>query len=395
MDKHTMTVVTDYASAESCRKGFKVSDAVKKSDFGYKDAVKMGFSCDCASIKRVMDADPEYKKAIEAMAQDAGLGELALGEANIDALGQFFTLFNEQTINVLYRGRTAAQTFGVKTMGDWTTERVVFKLRELTASASVYDDWSRAAYAAYNYGWDVRDTLRLEWAIEVTKLEEAVAGVMRRNAYKDKKDAIVLNQSIWNNEFFWNGAAVAHTGTTWYKKLYGVLNEPNIASAGRRRNLPVDFGSMDITVDQVVAALRMIKQRFADDLQGNGDIDTMPIELACPLGWQTAFSVPNTVTGYTAYKWLAENWKGATVSFKPELDTADDGEPMMIVFAKNVPDVGMDTINLIETSKLHLIGAMPSLKGREEAYSSSVAGALCACPLGVAFWTAGGDSSGS
>ena len=132
MDKHTMTVVTDYASAESCRKGFKVSDAVKKSDFGYKDAVKMGFSCDCASIKRVMDADPEYKKAIEAMAQDAGLGELALGEANIDALGQFFTLFNEQTINVLYRGRTAAQTFGVKTMGDWTTERIAFKLRELT-----------------------------------------------------------------------------------------------------------------------------------------------------------------------------------------------------------------------------------------------------------------------
>lgn len=386
-----MTPVTSFATAESCRKGFRVSDAMAKSDFGYKDAVKMGFTCDAAAIKRVMDADPTYKAAVEAMAKDAGL---SLGDGNIDALGQFFTLFHEQTINVLYRGRTAAQTFGVKSMGDWTTERIAFKLRELTASASIYDDWSRAPYAGYNYGWDVRDTLRLEWAIEVTKLEEAVGSVMRRNPYKDKKDAIVLNQSIWNNEFFWNGASLAHSGDTWTKKLYGVLNEPNLA--GRKRNLPVDFSTLaSLTVDDVVASLTTIKQNFATDLQGNGDIDTLPVEIACPLSWQAAFTIPNTVTGYTANKWLAENWKSATLSFKPELDTADDGEPMMIVFAKNVPDVGMDTINLIQTSALHLIGAMPSLKGREEAYSSSVAGALVACPFGVAFWANGDDSSAS
>ena len=389
---HIQTIVTDSASAESCRKGFLVSDAMAKSEFGYKDLAKMGFTCDAAALKMAMDTVPGYKEAITAFAQDAGL---ELGEANIDALGQFFTLFNEQTINVLYRGRTAAQTFGVKTMGDWTTERIAFKLRELTGSTSLYDDWSRAAYAAYNYGWDTRDTVRLEWALEVTKLEEAVASVMRRNAYKDKKDAIVLEQSIFTNEFFWNGLSLAKNGATWNKKLYGVLNEPNIASAGRKSNLPIDPGSATITVDEMCAALRTIKQEFITDLQGNGDVDSMPIELACPIAWQSAFTVPNTVTGYTAYKWMAENWSNAKVSFKPELDTADDGEPMMIVFAKSVPGVGMDTINLIETSKLHLIGAMLSLKGREEAYSASLAGAICAAPLGVKFWAAGGESSGS
>jgi len=382
--KPEMTIVTDSATAESCRKGFHVADAMAKSDFGYKNAERMGFSCDAAAIKRVMDADPEYKAAIEKFAADAGL---SLGDANIDALGQFFTLFNEATINVLYRGRTMAQTFGVKTMGDWTTERIAFKTRELTAQASVYDDWTRAAYAAYTYGWDVRDTLRLEWALEVTKLEEAVGSVMRRNPYKDKKDAIVLNQSIWNNEFFAYGASIDG------KKLYGVFNEPNLAT--RKRNLPVDFGASTLTVDDVVAALTTVKQTFANDLQGNGDIETLPVEIACPLKWQTAFTIPNTVTGYTANKWLAENWKSATISFKPELDTADDGEPMMMAFAKSVPDVGMDTINLCETSKLRLIGAMPSLKGREEAYSSSVAGALVAAPLGVALWANGDDSSAS
>ena len=377
------TIVTDSASADSIRKGFLVSDAMKKSTFGVEDAAAMGITCDANAIKRVMDSDPTYRSIVERMAKDAGL---SLGDANIDALGQFFMLFNEATINVLYRGRTAAQTFGVKTMGDWTTERVVFKTRELTASASVYDDWTRAAYAAYNYGWDVRDTLRLEWALEVTKLEESVGSVMRRNPYKDKKDAIVLNQSIWNNEFFWNGAAV------FGKKLYGVLNEPN--TAGRKENLPVDFNAMSLTFADVVAALRVIKQNMADDLQGNGDIETLPVEIACPLKWQTVFTIP-TDYGNTPMKWLAENWKSCQISFKPELDVADDGDPLMVVFAPTVPDVGMDTVNLIETSKLHLIGAMPSLKGREEAYSSSVAGALVACPFGIKFYSNGDDSSGS
>ena len=381
--KPDFTIVTDSVSPEMCLKGFSVSDAMKKSDFSVKDAERMGFSCDAAAIKRVMDADPEYKAAIEKFAQDAGL---SLGDANIDALGQFFTLFNEATINVLYRGRTAAQTFGTKVMGDWTTERIAFKTRELTARHSLYDDWSRAPYAAYNYGWDVRDTIRLEWALEVTKLEEAVGAVMRRNPYGDKKDGIVLDNSIFNNEFFWLGLAIDG------KKLYGVLTEPNLA--GRKANLPVDMGSASLIVDDVIACLTTIKQDLANSLMGNGDIETLPVSIAAPLAWQTAFTIPNTVTGYTANKWLAENWKAATLSFKPELNDADDGAPEMVVFAKTVPGVGMDTINLIETSKLRLIGAMPSVKGREEAYSSSLAGAICACPLGVRIW-ANGDAPGS
>ena len=41
---HIQTIVTDSASAESCRKGFLVSDAMAKSEFGYKDLAKMGFT---------------------------------------------------------------------------------------------------------------------------------------------------------------------------------------------------------------------------------------------------------------------------------------------------------------------------------------------------------------
>ena len=378
---HDFTIVTDSATPKSVS-AFDISEAIKHG-MTFENANKMGFSADLESVKSLMACDSTYKKFVEGIAQDAGFN---LGDADIDALGQFFLVWNDTEINALYRGRTAVQTFGVKTMGDWTTEKVAFKLRELTApKAGFYDDFSRPASTGYNYGYDVRDTLRLEWGIEVTKLEEAVAGVMRRNAYKDKKDALVLAQDIWLNNFFWKGVS--------FKKLYGVLNEPNLVARGTT-NMSYDFTDSNLTVDQVCAQLRLMKQKMATDLKGNGDIDALDIKICCPIKYQTAFTIQNSYNGYTAYKWLAENWKNAKVEFKPELDDADDdGSGLIIVFARNVPGVGLDSINLSQTSKLRLVGAMPTLKGREEAYSASIAGALCACPLAVQLWAGIDDSS--
>ena len=370
------TIVRDSASAAQLKKGFSVREAMEKSDFGVKDAENLGFTCDANSIKAAMAADENYKAYVTAMAKDAGF---SLGDANIDAIGQFFLYINESTINALYRGRTAAQTFGVKMVGDWTTEKVAFKLRELVSGGTgKYDDFSRPGYANYNYGWDVRDTIRLEWGIKVTKLEEAVASVMRRNAYKDKFDSVSLTADIWLNGYFWYGT------TAGSKKLYGVFTEPGLAT--RTTNLPHDThweasNMSGLTMDEVVDTLRIFKQNLATDLQGNGDVNTLPVTIAAPLEWQTAFTMINTY-GLTANDWLSKNWPNATVEFKPELSGK------FIVFAKNVPGVGMDTINLMQTSRLHMVGAMPTLKGREEAYSASVAGAFMACPVGMKVYEA-------
>lgn len=378
----TPTEVTYKQTPCDASKGLIVGDAMVKTGnaFSMKDLAPMGFTADEKALRNLAQTN-DFREFAQQYANDAGF---SFDADNIDALGQFFMLWNEQTIDRLYRGRTAAATFGVKTMGDWLTERIVFKLRTLrTGGTGLYDDFARPQYVNANYGYDYRDTVRIEWGLEVTNREEQVASVMRRNAYKDKKDAIVLTQDIWENGFFWNGLSLGG------KKLYGVLSDVNLPATS---SLPVDFGSASVTPTQVIGALRAMKQQMATTLQGNGDIDKLDIQIACPIKWQTAFTAvdANTVVGYTANTWLEQNWKNATVSFKPELDTADAGDPMMIVFATNVPGVGMDTINLARTSALRLVGAIPTLTGRMEAYSSSVAGALVACPMGVQLWTAPG-----
>lgn len=367
-----ITNITHVASSQDVAKGFSCDAAVKNSDFSMKDLEGLGYT-----VNPAIAAEPAL---MAQYAKDAGL---TLGEANIDALGQFFMVINEQTINALYRGRTAAQAFGVTQMGDWTTERIAFKTRELTtAKPGLYDDHTRAPLVGYNYGWDTRDTVRLEFALEVTKLEEAVAGVMRRNAASDKKDAVILSDAMIQNDIFWNGLTL---GT---KKIYGVWNEPNLA--GTTTAAPVDLTDDSVTLDQVITFLRTVKQTIALKLKGNGDIDTMKVKMLLPIAAQQAFTktASDSINGYTASEWIAKNWKSLELQYCPELDAGEDAtDARCIILADEVPGVGMKTLTLITTSKLRLVGAMPSVKGREEAYSSSVAGAICACPLAVLSYT--------
>lgn len=369
------TLITDVITGAAAGK-FNLGEALRTTDAKPSDIAELGFTAD----SKAMD-EPTFKAAVENYAKDAGL---SLGDANIDALGWYFLHIFEPQINALYRGRDAVRIFGTVQMGDWLTTAVVFKHRELTAGVGLYDDWSRPFLAGYNYGYDTRDTVRFEFGKEVTKLEEAIAAKMRRNADRDKMDAIVLKDSIVIDDTFFYG--VNFDG----KRIYGIQNEPGISA--RVTNLDIDPANSNVTAEQMVTMLGRVKQNLIDDLQGNGDINSMSIKLVVPNKWQTAFTRANVVTGYTAMRWLAENWKNAKLEFSVKADTLDDGEPKMMVFAETVPDVGANSLMLITTSKLRLVGAMPSLKGREECYSSSVAGAMAACPVAIRFYVGSGES---
>jgi hypothetical protein len=351
---------------------FDFGKALKETDISKEDIASLGFSADSKAFE-----NPQLAEDIKQFAKDAGL---SLGDANIDALGYMFYHYFEPAIQALYTGREMARIFGTVQMGDWTTSKVVFKHRELTGGFGLYDDWSKPILAGYNYGWDTRDTVRFEFGKEVTKLEEARAAVMRRNADKDKMDAIILQDSILMDETFLFGMGIDG------KKIYGLANEPGFT--GRKTNLNIDPEADSVTAKQMCDMLNAVKQNLVNDLQGNGDINALPVKIVAPNKWQTAFTVVDTVTGYSAMRWLSENWKNAKLEFSAKFDYLDDNEPEMMVYVEQVPGVGVNSVMCITTSKLRLVGAMPSLKGREECYSSSIAGVMAACPVAIRFYTA-------
>ena len=358
--------------AATLAKGFDIAEAAKamSADELISGLKAMGFSMDESVMK-----DAKYVETLKGYAADAGL---ALGDANIPAYIQFLQYFRPEVIKALYRGRTAKQAFGVDTMGDWTTEQIVAQTLEYTGSVAPYDDFSMPPLTSYNIGWIKRGVARFEIGTEVTKLEEAIAAKMRQNAKQLKHDAAILNIDIFENNAFWYGI------NNGVDKVYGVLNAPELA--GRKGTLAKDPMASATTINEIQDMINTWIQGLADDLAGNFDVATEKIRLLLPLKWSTVLSRATDSFGWSVKKWLAENYKNVELTFHVELNDADEGDPMAMIFAPEVSGVGMKTVSLMQTSALRLIGAIPTLKGYQEAYSGSVAGALVACPLAVKFY---------
>lgn len=355
-------------------RGFALDSFVKENpSFSMDNLAQMGVTMDTDVLRdpKVMAVVQQYAKA---MSGDAA--ELVMGAASAVTPLQFAQFWLSDVINALYRGRTADKIFGSENVGTWETEQIVATKLERTGKPALYDDFSKAPLANWNIGFDTRDNIRFEMGIECTKLEEARAAQMKQNAYKLKRSALQIGMDVLINDVKWFGYNDGH------RKVYGVLNDPGVQA--RKTNAAYDPAASATTAENIIAMLNTWIQTTANDLMGNWGVgDELVIVL--PLAWQTAFTKVNAYN-LSAKKWLAENYPNVRLEVSPELSTADSGDPMAMVYVRNVPDVGQ-TLKLMDTSKLRLVGAVPTAKGFEESYSSSTAGALYRCPLAVRFYT--------
>lgn len=354
-------------------RGFALDSFIKENpSFSMDNLAAMGITMDEAIVRdpKVMEVVQGYAKA---MAGDAA--ELVMGAASAVTPLQFAQFWLSDVINALYCGRTADKIFGSENVGTWETEQIVATKLERTGKPALYDDFTKAPLANWNIGFETRDNIRFEMGIECTKLEEARAAQMKQNAYQMKRSALQLGMDILMNHVKWFGY------NDGQRKVYGILNDPGITA--RMSNAAYDPAASATTAENIIAMLNTWIQTAADDLQGNWGVDD-ELTIVLPLAWQTAFTKVNTYN-LSAKKWLAENYPNVKVEISPELSTADSGDPVAMVFVRNVAEVGQ-TVKLMDTSKLRLVGAVPTVKGFEESYSSSTAGALYRCPLAVRFY---------
>jgi hypothetical protein len=353
--------------AKALSKGFDMAKAVEAGVDLAKALPEMGFTVDSAIFE-----NPQYMAILKSYAQDAGL---SLGEANIPALGQFFQFWFSDTVRALYRGRSAKQVYGVEQVGDWTTEQVVQPKLELTGDMGLYDDFAMPPLASYNLGWATLDTVRFEVGVEVTKLEEARAAGMRQNAYQLKKEATILKNDIFTNKVFWNG---------FEGRTMGILN-----SVGAPTSVGFDIKAAATTVQTIQAKFAQWVQDLTDRLAGNFDPTSDTVIFNLPLAWQSVMT-KTTEFGWSVSDWLKKQYPNVEIRYSVELNGASgDGEDLAIVYAPMVDGVGKKTVSLLQTSALRLVGAIPTMKGMQECYSSSVAGVLVSCPLAIACYENG------
>lgn len=340
-------------------RGFALDSFVKDNPaFSMADLASMGVTMDESIVR-----DPRVMEVVRSFAAD-GAGGLSMGEPTAVTPLQFAQFWLADPINALYRGRTADKIFGSENVGTWETEQIVATKMERVGTAALYDDFSKAPLANWNVAFETRDNVRFEIGIECTKLEEARASQMKLNAYQMKRAGLQLAMDVLVNDVKWlgfNGGG---------KKVYGVLNDPGLN--GRATTWPVNMTKDTTSAEDIIGALNTVIQRTANDLMGNWNPDSDEVCIVIPLSWQTAFTKVNAYN-LSARKWLAENYPKAKIMVAPEISSA-------IVFVRSVADVGQ-SVKMMDTSKLRLVGAVPTVKGFEESYSSSTAGALVRCPL--------------
>lgn len=345
-------------------KGFIMDSFIKDNPcFSADNLEQMGVTISQRCIN-----DAAYMAFVKKCVEDAGLVN---GEAQITTPLQFAQLWMPEVIDALYRARTASKIFGSKNVGTWELEQIVWTKLALTGRPNVYDDFSKANLSSYNLGFVTRDTVRFEMGIEVTELEQKRAGQMRQNAHGLKKNAVDLGFDVLTNHVKWFG----YTGEG--KAVYGLLNAP----AGDVTVQSVERTFASSTTAQLITFLQGVINNAMTRLGGNYDPESDAAVLVLPLGAYTYLTTANDYN-LTARKWLTENFPKVEVKVAPELDgAAADGDNLAIFYVPQVQNFKGGTVDLLDTSKLRLVGAVPTTKGFEESYSCSTAGAMIRCPL--------------
>lgn len=293
---------------------------------------------------------------------------------------QFAQFWLESPIKIITRGRTLDKTVGRTMVGTWETEQIVATILERLGQPGLYGDFTKAPLANWNINFETRDNVRFEMGVEIGKLEEARASQMRMNSYAMKRDAMAEAFAILQNNVGWFGfrsTSPNFPGTS--KKIYGLLNDPNVSAAISLSNASWVGDSMDT----ICTDIQSMVTKAVSDLQGHYDPEVDSATLALPITAYTQLGVINTY-GISTRDWLAKTYPKIRIVSCPELVGAISSADAALFIVDKV--VGDTTVQQLVTSALRLVGVQPLAKGFYEVYSCSTAGSLVRYPLGYRIW---------
>ena len=288
---------------------------------------------------------------------------------------QFAQYWLTNPIKIITRGRTLDKVVGRTVVGTWETEQIVATIMERIGQPGLYGDFTKAPLANWNVNFETRDNVRFEMGVEVGKLEEARASQMRLNSYALKRDAMAEAFAILLNNVGWYGYrsdSANFIGAS--KKIYGLLNDPNVTA----QNIGTATWGGDCTMDAIVTDIQSIVTTAVSNLKGNYDPEVDSATLALPITQFVQLGKINTY-GISARDWLAKTYPKIRIVSCAELVGALSSKDVALFIVDKV--VGDTTVQQMLTSALRLVGVQPMAKGSYEVYSCSSAGTLVRYPL--------------
>lgn len=163
---------------------------------------------------------PEYRENLQ-LAMDAQPQLVTSASSGIPAFLSFF--MDPDILRILTAPNEAAEIFGEKQKGEWTSTTVIFPVVERTYQVSSYGDFNNNGRAGINTNFPERQPYLYQTVCEYGDLEIERVGLAKIGYVDEQKQAAIDGLNKFSNLTYFRGVAGLQN--------YGCLNDPSLHAA--------------------------------------------------------------------------------------------------------------------------------------------------------------------
>ena len=231
---------------------------------------------------------PEWKENYN-LACDAQPQLVTVPNSGIPAYLTFFT--DPDVLQVLQAPNKAAQIFGEKQKGEWTSSTLIFPVVEQTYETTSYNDFAQSGRSGINMNFPERQPYLYQTVTEYGELEIARAGLAKIGFVAEQKQAAINGLNKFGNLTYFRGVAGL--------QCYGLLNDPSLYPA--IAPIPKANGGVawlngtapNATANEIFADIQQLVNQLIAQSSGVIDVDSK-FKLAMSPKSQGALTATNT-----------------------------------------------------------------------------------------------------
>jgi hypothetical protein len=300
------------------------------------------------------------------LAMDAQPGLITTSNAGIPAW--MANLLDPEIVRVVTQPMRAAEIFGERKKGDWTTLTTQFPVVEPTGQVTSYGDYNAGGNASANANWPSRQSYHYQAVSRWGEREIAIYGEARIQ-YKQEVDlasALVLNK-YGNLAYFYGVSNLA---------LYGALNDPSLPA-------PITPAAAWSTYTDAVQYYNDIKKLFAQlQTQLTG---WLRLDAKMTLTMSPALEVYLTSTNdynVNVADLLRKNFPNLKIETAPEYGNANNAGELMQLILDELD--GIETAYVAFTEKMRAHPVVQGLSSFEQKKSAGTWGYINRRPVALA-----------
>lgn len=300
-----------------------------------------------------------------AMALDAQPGLITVSNAGVPAYLQNF--LDPEVVRVITEPMRAAEIFGERKKGDWTTLTTQFPVVEPVGQVTSYGDFNNNGNAGANANWIGRQSYHFQNVSKWGERELAIYGEARIQ-YKQEVDiaaALVLGK-FSNLTYFYGVSNLA---------LYGALNDPSLPAPIAPTGAWSGLDALGIYED-----IRRLFAQLQTVLRGLIKMDAKM--RLCMSPELEVFMTKTNLYNVNVADMLKKNFPNLTIETAPEYSNANGGGQLMQLIVESLD--GIETAYVAFTEKMRAHAVVQSLSGWEQKKSAGTWGYINRRPAAMA-----------